>query len=87
MSVTASSANNIGSVPLNTDELKTYIAGNWDLQTNEGRGKKNPTLAGRITGAGNKGLKTRKPASDHRQQALHFRPDSSDKKLVMYSPK
>lgn len=37
MSVTASSANNIGSEPLNTDELKTHVAGNWDLQTNAGR--------------------------------------------------
>lgn len=86
MSVTASSANNIGSETLNTDELKTHIAGNWDLQTNAGWGEK-PTVAGRMTGAWNKGLKTRQPASDHRRHALHFRPDSSDKTLVMYSPK
>lgn len=39
MSVTASSANNIGSEPLNADELKTCIARNWDLQTNAGWGK------------------------------------------------
>ena len=47
MSVTASSANNIGSEPLNTDELKTHIAGNWDLQTNAGRGKNPLSLAER----------------------------------------
>lgn len=38
MSVTASSANNIGSEPLSTDELKMHIAKNWDLQTNKGWG-------------------------------------------------
>lgn len=89
MSVTASSANNIGSEPLNTDELKTHVAGNWDLQTNAGR---------RGGGGGTHShwqndwslewrIKNKKPASDHRRHALHFRPDSSDKTLVMYSPK
>lgn len=87
MSVTASSANNIGSEAFSADELKMHIAGNWDLQTNAGRGGKKPALVGRGTGAWNTGLKTRKPASDHRRHALHFRPDSSDKRLVMYSPK
>lgn len=38
VSVTASSANNIGSEPLSTDELKMHIAKNWDLQTNKGWG-------------------------------------------------
>lgn len=75
MSVTASSANNIGSEPLYTDELKMHIVGgNWVLQTNAGQGRGGgPTLAGRVTGAGNKGLKQEKPASDRKRHALHFR--------------
>lgn len=88
VSVTASSANNIGSEPLSTDELKMHIAKNWDLQTNKGWGVGmwgGPTLTSRMTGV--EGLKTRKPASDHRRHALHFRPDSCDKTLVMYSHK
>lgn len=50
-----------------------------------GEGRK---LASRLTKAGNKGLKERKPESDDRRwQALHFRPDSSDNTLVVCSNK
>lgn len=86
MSVTASSANNIGSVPLNTDELKNAHSGELG-SSNKCRVGEKPTVAGRKTGAWNKGLKTRKPLSDHRRHALHSRPDSSDKTLVMYYSK
>lgn len=100
MSITASSANNTGSELLNTDELKNAHSeeGTGIFKQMHGGGerekKKNPTLAGRTHGASNQGLRKkkkgrrrRKPASDHRRHALHFRPDSSDKALVMYSSK
>lgn len=95
MSVTASSANNIGSESLHTDELKTHIAGNWKLQTNVGLGGGGVGGVVCVWGGGGthscwqddcKGLKRRKPVSDHSRHALHFRPDSSDKTLVMHSP-
>lgn len=51
------------------------------LKQKLGEGRKR---AGRLTKAGSKELKARKPESDDRRwQALHFRADSSDNTLVV----
>lgn len=53
-------------------------------QAGEGGGGR-PTLAARKSGALSNGLKTRKPASDHRRHALHLGPESSDKTPATHS--